>query len=138
MKRQAHCPVCGREFTANRVTQKYCSARCRLYAYRHQARTAEPELTGRTILRTFRCIRCNEQVNVTRQEDKRTKFCSSRCERLYWKHPENVRSRAVQNVFQCRNCGVTVEVRDAHDRRTAFCSAACRKQWFSLHRRKSH
>ena len=37
MKRQDICAACGREFTAGRVTQKYCSAYCRRYAHRHGA-----------------------------------------------------------------------------------------------------
>ena len=37
MKRQAVCAVCGQEFIADRVTQKYCSSYCRRYAHRHGA-----------------------------------------------------------------------------------------------------
>ena len=80
--------------------------------------------------------RCGKQVVVTQGADKRRKFCSPHCERLYWKHSKNVESQPVQHSFYCRNCGVLVEIRDAKDRRTAFCSADCRKQWFSLHRNR--
>ena len=31
MKRKAICPVCGKEFEADRITQKYCSNYCRRY-----------------------------------------------------------------------------------------------------------
>ncbi|HJE82140.1 MAG TPA: hypothetical protein K8V17_01715, partial [Megasphaera stantonii] len=90
---------------------------------------------GGKVLRSFRCIRCGKWVVVTQGADKRRKFCSPHCERLYWKHSKNVESQPVQHAFRCRNCGVLVEIRDAKDRRTAFCSADCRKQWFSLHRK---
>ncbi|WP_317381582.1 hypothetical protein [Megasphaera stantonii] len=136
MEREAKCPVCGKIFTAHRATERYCSAACRRYAYRHrdEAPPSQRASSGKT-LRSFRCIRCGKLVVVTQGADKRRKFCSPHCERLYWKHSKNVESQPVQHSFCCRNCGVLVEIRDAKDRRTAFCSADCRKQWFSLHRK---
>ena len=121
---------------ADRSTHRYCSAVCRRYAYRHRHEDETPpsQRAGGKVLRSFRCIRCGKQVVVTQGADKRRKFCSPHCERLYWKHSKNVESQPVQHAFRCRNCGVLVEIRDAKDRRTAFCSADCRKQWFSLHR----
>ena len=135
MEREAKCPVCGKVFTAHRVTEKYCSAVCRRYAYRHRDEAPPAQRKTGTMLRSFRCIRCGKWVVVTQGADKRRKFCSPHCERLYWKHSQNVESQPVQHSFYCRNCGVLVEIRDAKDRRTAFCSADCRKQWFSLHRK---
>ena len=137
MEREAICPVCGKPFIADRISQKYCSAVCRRYAYRHRHEDETPpsqQAAGKT-LRTFRCLRCGKLVMVKHRADKRRKFCSPHCERLYWKHSKNVKSQTVQNTFHCRNCGVLVDIRDAKDKRTAFCSADCRKQWFSLHRR---
>lgn len=134
MEREATCPVCGKVFTAHRVTEKYCSAVCRRYAYRHRDEAPPAQRKTGTMLRTFRCLRCGKVVVVAHGADKRRKFCSPHCERLYWKHSKNVQSQAVQHTFYCRNCGILVTIRDAKDRRTAFCSADCRKQWFSLHR----
>ena len=100
MEREAVCPVCGKAFTADRSTQRYCSAACRRYAYRHRDRYAyrhrdeappSQRAVGKT-LRSFRCIRCGKQVVVTQGADKRRKFCSPHCERLYWKHSKNVES----------------------------------------------
>ena len=136
MERETVCPVCGKMFTADRSTQRYCSANCRRYAYRHRDEAPPSQRAGGKVLRSFRCIRCGKQVVVTQGADKRRKFCSPHCERLYWKHSKNVESQPVQHAFRCRNCGVLVEIRDAKDRRTAFCSADCRKQWFSLHRNR--
>ena len=136
MEREAVCPVCGKTFVADRSTQRYCSAACRRYAYRHRDEAPPSQRAVGKKLRSFRCIRCGKQVVVTQGADKRRKFCSPHCERLYWKHSKNVESQPVQHSFCCRNCGVLVEIRDAKDRRTAFCSADCRKQWFSLHRNR--
>lgn len=137
MKRIAKCPVCGTVFIAGRSTQKYCSSFCRRYAHRYglieRAATAE----GANALRIFQCVRCGKIITVTDGRDKRTKFCSAHCERLYWKHSQYVRPRAVARAFRCRNCGILVKVSDAKDKRTAFCSATCRIRWFSLHR-KTH
>ena len=74
---------------------------------------------------------------MTNRADKRVKFCSPRCERLYWKHSENAACQAVVRTFSCRQCGRTVTVTEAKDRRTAFCSADCRIQWFSAHRKRT-
>ena len=71
MKREAVCPVCGKRFLADRCTQRYCAR-------------AGPE--GTPVLRRFLCARCGEPVAVTDSSDRRSRFCSGRCERLYWKH----------------------------------------------------
>lgn len=135
MKRQALCPVCGTEFTAGRVTQKYCSSYCRRYAHRHGVNNHETPPPKKPALRTFRCVKCGRLVRVTERTDKRTKFCSSYCERLYWKHSKHVKPSLICRAFHCRTCGTLVEVIDAKDRRTVFCSTECRQRWFSLHRK---
>lgn len=135
MKRQAICPVCGKEYTADRITQKYCSAFCRRYAHRHGANNHVRAPRKKPSLRVFRCLKCGRLVRVTDGADKRTKFCSAHCERLYWKHSKYVQSVVIQRSFTCRQCGTFVEVTEAKDRRTAFCSVACREKWFSQHRR---
>ena len=137
MKRIAKCPVCGTVFIAGRRTQKYCSPFCRRYAHRYGLIERVVSADGANALRTFQCVRCGKIISVTDERDKRTKFCSAHCERLYWKHSQHVKPRAVARTFRCRNCGILVKVSDAKDKRTAFCSAACRIQWFSLHR-KTH
>lgn len=136
MKRQAICIMCGTVFTADRVTQKYCSSSCRRLAHRRGMNDhAKPSARAkRKALRVFNCVKCGRRVYVTTPSDKRTKFCSAHCERLYWKHSNKVKSLAVQRTFHCRMCGRAVNVTDSKDRRTTFCSAACRTQWFSLHR----
>ena len=135
MEREAICPVCGKTFTARRALQKYCSAFCRRYAYRHGCDMPPPRQAAGKRLRAFHCLRCGKLVVVTQQTDRRTKFCSTHCERLYWKHSQKVKSQAVAHAFSCRQCGKLVAVTDAKDRRTAFCSAACRKEWFALYRK---
>jgi len=47
------------------------------------------ENTG-VILRQFRCKKCHELVTVVNKHDRRTIFCSPRCEKLYWKHPKKI------------------------------------------------
>ena len=137
MNRLAKCPVCGKDFTADRSTQTYCSAACRRYAYRHRDEAPPAQRACGKTVRSFRCLRCGTIVVVTSHADKRVKFCSPRCERLYWKHSENTACQAVVRTFSCRQCGRTVTVTEAKDRRTAFCSADCRIQWFSAHRKRT-
>lgn len=92
MKRQAVCAVCGQEFIADRVTQKYCSSYCRRYAHRHGANNHVRSSRKKEALRTFRCLKCGKLVRVTEPTDRRIKFCSAHCERLYWKHSKKVRA----------------------------------------------
>ena len=135
MRRQAVCAVCGKEFIADRMTQKYCRSYCRRYAHRHGANNHRRASQAKDALRIFRCLKCGKLVRVTETTDRRVKFCSAHCERLYWKHSKKVRSAVSQRTFPCRNCGVIVEVTDAKDRRTAFCSPSCREKWFAQRRK---
>ena len=86
MKREAICPVCGKHFTARRKNHRYCSAACRKYDYRKHPRKAEDVPENAAVLRRFTCERCGAVVSVTDICDRRRRFCSSHCERLYWKH----------------------------------------------------
>ena len=138
MKRQILCPVCGKEFTAIRVTQRFCSTSCRLWSYRHNPRSNESTLNREKVIRTFQCLKCGRIVYVADPADRRTKFCSSHCERLYWKHSEKVRPKAVNRTFRCRQCGKVVHVTEPKDRRTAFCSDDCRNLWVYLERRRQY
>lgn len=141
MNRLAKCPVCGKEFTAHRATERYCSVICRRYAYRHrdEAPPSQRDSSGKT-LRSFRCIRCGKLVVVTQGADKRRKFCSPHCERLYWKHSrtKGVKSQSVSRAFRCRYCGRLVTVTEPKDRRMAFCCDECRKQWTYNARKKQY
>ncbi len=38
------------------------------------------------VLRFFTCARCGRVILVTDENDRRRKFCSPHCERMYWKH----------------------------------------------------
>lgn len=85
------CPVCGESFETRGNYHLYCSAHCRkihhkqvYYDKKRQQPQAKP---GEKILRVFLCCKCHKMVTVTNPKDRRTKFCSPRCEKLYWKHP---------------------------------------------------
>lgn len=130
---QVRCPVCGKIFTAVRRTHIYCSTACRRLAYRRGVNRHGEAKRGRPVIRTFCCAKCGRLVKVTDLRDKRTKFCSVRCERKYWKRPAKRRPDEEKRVFTCRQCGIRVEAGPG-DRRTVFCSAECRRQWFFQHR----
>lgn len=128
------CPVCGNLFSPYRPRQKYCSTACRRYANRHGGRAYDgtPIISdpSKPALRTFCCLKCHKEVRVTENEDLRTKFCSQRCENLYWKHSGRGKTRNIRRKFKCKNCGNVVVITEALDRRTVFCSHACYYQWF--------
>lgn len=91
------CPVCHQSFEARRKDQAYCTYYCRKKhhkeTYYSKNRIVEDindeENTG-VILRQFRCKKCHELVTVVNKHDRRTIFCSPRCEKLYWKHPKKI------------------------------------------------
>lgn len=131
------CIVCGKPFEQKRASQKYCSATCRKRANRtdgiapRDAWTSEGEE-----IRSFACVKCGTVVRVTSMDDRRTKFCSHRCERLYWKHSRFVAPQIVRREFDCKGCGRHVIVKNARDFRYCFCSAGCRQKWHILRQKE--
>lgn len=86
MKREAICAACGQPFTAKKYDQRFCSAKCRRWGDRHGL-AVRPEIPeGAPVIRCFHCARCGALVTVHDMRDRRRRFCSVRCERLYWKH----------------------------------------------------
>lgn len=73
----------------------------------------------------LRCMHCDEMVNVMDPKDNRYRFCSPRCERLYWKHPEKGKA-TFSRIFYCQYCGKKVVTNDPKDRRRFYCSKECR------------
>lgn len=119
------CAVCGRAFYPRQSVQKYCSPECCRYANRHGGRafSGPPMISdpNKPAIRQFKCKHCGEEVRVTETNDLRTKFCSQRCENLYWKHSKRVkRGKKETRSFRCRNCGKLVVITDSHDRRSVM------------------
>lgn len=90
------CPVCHQSFEARRKDQVYCTYYCRKKhhkeTYYSKNRIVEDfnDEDTHVILRQFRCKKCHELVTVVNKHDRRSIFCSPRCEKLYWKHPKKI------------------------------------------------
>lgn len=94
------CPVCNHFFTAKRNNQVYCSCYCRkkhhkqtYYSKNRIVENLSEKLNGDNeahIIRQFKCKKCQKLVTIVNKEDRRTVFCSPRCEKLYWKHSKKV------------------------------------------------
>lgn len=86
------CPVCHRIFEARRKDQIYCTFHCRkkhhkeVYYSKDRIDLTIDEQNTNGVLRRFKCKKCQKMVIVVSKMDKRKVFCSSRCEKLYWKH----------------------------------------------------
>lgn len=123
-----NCEMCGKPFTAKHKNRRFCSDACRRLAYRKQPKL-HPENEDGPVLRSSTCARCGKLVKVTSLYDRRKKFCSSHCERLYWKHSGDTHLKEVCRTFRCRQCGKAVTITDPHSRRRVFCSDLCRITW---------
>ena len=88
MQWQGVCPVCGRAFELRGANHVYCTKSCEKKAY---YRGTNNEMTSAALStrvpRTLNCAKCGKEVTVRDPCDQRTRFCSERCERLYWKKP---------------------------------------------------
>lgn len=74
------CPECGKAFTPQTVTQKYCSRACG-DKYRYKTGGAHrPSIT-------FTCAQCGKNVVTEGGSDMRTRFCCQSCEKKFWRHP---------------------------------------------------
>lgn len=85
------CPICNKLFEAKKKSQLYCCVYCRKIHHKrvyYDKNRDMPIYEFEKILRVFECKKCKKIVLVTNKLDRRTKFCSPRCEKLYWKHPE--------------------------------------------------
>ena len=96
------CPVCHKVFETSGNYQLYCSVRCRKIhhkeVYYDRTRPIPQYVVGDKVLREFRCNKCHKLVLVTSEKDRRRKFCSPHCEKLYWKHPRKPKIEEKQEV----------------------------------------
>ena len=75
--------------------------------------------------RSFVCRKCGKRIQVLDAKDRRCRFCSKRCEKLYWKYPE--KNEAVfYRLFYGQYCGEKVVTKDIQDCRRRYCCKTCR------------
>ena len=102
------CPVCHTVFESRGNYHIYCSVHCRkvhhkLIYYSKDREEPIPQ-PGDKVLRRFFCNKCHKLVLVTSEKDRRRKFCSPHCEKLYWKHPrKEFRLQTEENKINTEN-----------------------------------
>ena len=75
------CPECSESFTPLTVVQKYCSKRCGdKWRRKHKGVVLNPSIE-------FNCAQCGKKVVTDGLKDKRSRFCSQKCEKKFWRHP---------------------------------------------------
>lgn len=86
------CPVCKKIFESNFSYQIYCCVHCRKVhhkkVYYNKPKRISNIEDNEPILKQFYCKKCHVLVTITNIKDRRKKFCSPHCEKLYWKHPK--------------------------------------------------
>lgn len=84
------CLNCNQVFYTNRTNQIFCSVHCRKIhhkkVYYNRDRLKRIDNVEKSIINSFKCKKCHNLVYIRDKDDKRTKFCCPRCEKLYWKH----------------------------------------------------
>lgn len=75
------CGFCGRSFEAGRITQKYCSARCRKRAQRRFENGVRDEIHRRQRA-ALTCRRCGVPIAGAKRRDQ--KWCSATCRSRAW------------------------------------------------------
>lgn len=121
------CKQCHKVFTPNRKNQNFCSSACRKkYYHCNESKPYEPDVFDKNlpIIRKFNCLNCGREVIIQNPKCKKTKFCCSKCEHEYWKHPE-YKERFIYREFICEECHKKVEITNTEDLRIRFCSKEC-------------
>lgn len=84
------CLYCGEYFTPQTIVQKYCSRSCGdKYRRKYGVQNDYPVIE-------FDCARCGRHVVTDgTPKDRRSRFCSKECEKIWWRHPphENTSTR---------------------------------------------
>lgn len=86
---QKICPQCSNSFFTKNQHQIYCSKQCQRKYYKkiYYHRVTKRNISNtNSILRQFYCAKCHKLIFIYDSKDKRYKFCSPHCEKLYWKH----------------------------------------------------
>ena len=130
------CAACGKEFTPHkfRRDQKYCSAECRISAYKNGIRDrAHEEGPQEGIpLREFICAQCRKVVRVMAGSDRRRRFCCSKCEQKFYKHAKPVTHGGAvthrSGGFYIKLCPVCHEPFGTKTESKVYCSMACRSK----------
>lgn len=79
---------------------------------------------------------CEECGALFVPKTKRSRFCSSRCSHLWWKHHpvDHSQDDAIPGLplreFRCAKCGKFVYVRNRNDKRTRFCCKGCEVRYW--------
>ena len=123
------CPECHKEFSPKQNRQKYCCEQCRKkYQHQNQETYNEKEdnknYENMPIIRKFNCLNCGAEVIIRNPKCQKTKFCCSKCEREYWRHPKN-KEKFQYREFECLTCHKKVIITKQTDQRRKYCSKEC-------------
>lgn len=103
------CPHCGKEFMPNRISQIYCSVRCKYDERNERRRKMKP----------IKCAICGEEFTP---KHGRHIYCSPRCKEIA--HNAQRRQKyGYQHEVKCEMCG-RIFVRTVDGRRK-YCSEEC-------------
>lgn len=130
------CENCGKEFTAEIPTRKYCSESC-MGEHREGTWTGENAPRWNGGMETVVCEQCGDGYEVRPAKADETRFCSNACHGQW--RSENTSGedswhwKGGNKEVPCAYCGSPVEVRPVEFRedRDRFCDYECRGKWMS-------
>lgn len=86
---QKICLYCHTSFSTQKKHQIYCCHQCQKKGYKqiYYKRKINNDIdSNKLLIRQSYCAKCHTLVLIYNIKDRRTKFCSPHCEKLYWKH----------------------------------------------------
>lgn len=76
-----------------------------------------------------KCFYCGKEINYEDRRGRKSKFCSEKCRRAWWKeHPDmKNKKESACYTFTCKNCGKEFKAYGNKNRK--FCSIRCTNEY---------
>lgn len=95
------CEHCRKAYGQVKVSQKYCSHRCRQAAYRHRKQTASaaPKTTHDNVMNSLSPATCNHCHGSFWAKSARAEFCSTSCRVMHHRAMKNAIPDALALIY---------------------------------------
>ena len=74
-----------------------------------------------------KCLYCGKEINNTERRGRKSKFCSDKCRRIWWKENSDKKNKKAWYHFTCKYCGKEFKAYGNKNRK--FCSIRCSTEY---------